>query len=165
MMTTYNRIGCTAGNAHYGLLMNILRKEWGFKGLMTEDFITDPNYSVLKEAIHCGVTATCSSGDDSLDAVSAVWPYWTLESVEKDASMMQDIQNGMKYTLYAIGQSHAIDGLNETSRIEDVRTWYDNALLAVNIVFALLTIAALAMYLKTIKKEKMQITVEKSKEE
>ena len=165
MMTTYNRIGCTAGNAHYGLLMNILRKEWGFKGLMTEDFITDPNYSVLKEAIHCGVTATCSSGDDSLDAVSAVWPYWTLESVEKDASMMQDIQNGMKYTLYAIGQSHAIDGLNETSRIEDVRTWYDNALLAVKIVFALLTIAALAMYLKTIKKEKMQITVEKSKEE
>lgn len=165
MMTTYNRIGCTAGNAHYGLLMNILRKEWGFKGLMTEDFITDPNYSVLKEAIHCGVTATCSSGDDSLDAVSAVWPYWTIESVEKDASMMQDIQNGMKYTLYAISQSHAIDGLNETSRIEDVRTWYDNALLAVNIVFALLTIAALAMYLKTIKKEKVQITVEKSKEE
>lgn len=165
MMTTYNRIGCTAGNAHYGLLMNILRKEWGFKGLMTEDFITDPNYSVLKEAIHCGVTATCSSGDDSIDAVSAVWPYWTLESVEKDASMMQDIQNGMKYTLYAVGQSHAIDGLNETSRIESVRTWYDNTLLVVDIVFALLTIAVLAMYFKTVKKENVQITVEKNKEE
>ena len=31
MMTTYNRIGITAGNAHYGLLMNILRGEWGIQ--------------------------------------------------------------------------------------------------------------------------------------
>ena len=50
MMTTFNRIGCTAGNAHYGLLMNILRKEWGFQGLMSEDFIQDANYSVLKRS-------------------------------------------------------------------------------------------------------------------
>lgn len=49
MMTTFNRIGCTAGNAHYGLLMNILRKEWGFQGLISEDFIQDANYAVLKD--------------------------------------------------------------------------------------------------------------------
>ena len=48
VMTTFNRIGCTAGNAHNGLLMNILHKEWGFQGLMSEDFIQDANYSVLK---------------------------------------------------------------------------------------------------------------------
>lgn len=71
MMTTFNRIGCTAGNAHYGLLMNILRKEWGFQGLISEDFIQDANYAVLKEAAHCGVTMTCNTGDSTMEAVSA----------------------------------------------------------------------------------------------
>ena len=95
MMTTFNRIGCTAGNAHYGLLMNILRKEWGFQGLISEDFIQDANYAVLKEAAHCGVTMTCNTGDSTMEAVSAKWPYWTLDNVSKDAELMQDLKNDM----------------------------------------------------------------------
>lgn len=164
MMTSYNRMGCTAGNAHYGLLMNILRKEWGFKGLMTEDFITDANYAVLKEAVHCGVTATCFSGEDTVDAVSASFPYWTVDNISKDAEMLQDLQNAMKYTVYAITHSSAIDGLNETSRIESVRTWYDNALLAVQIVFVLLTAGSVVMYVRSIKKEKNAVKIENSEE-
>lgn len=97
MMTTFNRIGCTAGNAHYGLLMNILRKEWGFQGLISEDFIQDANYAVLKEAAHCGVTMTCNTGDSTMEAVSAKWPYWTLDNVSKDAELMQDLKNDMTW--------------------------------------------------------------------
>ncbi len=154
VMTTFNRIGCYAGNAHYGLLINILRNEWGFKGLMSEDFIQDANYSVLKEAVHCGVTMTCNTGDSTMEAVSAKWPYWTVDSVSQDATMMQDLKNVMKWQYYAIANSNAMDGLNETSRIVEVRTWYDNALTGVQIVFAVLTIAAIAMYIRSLKKEK-----------
>lgn len=118
MMTTFNRIGCTAGNAHYGLLMNILRKEWGFQGLISEDFIQDANYAVLKEAAHCGVTMTCNTGDSTMEAVSAKWPYWTLDNVSKDAELMQDLKNDMTWQNYAIANSNAMDGLNSTSRIE-----------------------------------------------
>lgn len=164
MMTSYNRIGCTAGNAHYGLLMNILRKEWGFKGLMTEDFITDANYAVLKEAVHCGVTATCFSGDDSVDAVAASFDYWTLDNLEKDAQMLQDLQNAMKYTVYAVAHSSAIDGLNETSRIENIRTWYDNALLGTQIVFVLLALGSVVMYLRSIRKDRIVVEVENNEE-
>lgn len=152
MMTTFNRIGCTAGNAHYGLLMNILRKEWGFQGLISEDFIQDANYAVLKEAAHCGVTMTCNTGDSTMEAVSAKWPYWTLDNVSKDAELMQDLKNDMTWQNYAIANSNAMDGLNSTSRIEHVRTWYDNALTAAEAVFALLTLAAIAMYIKGNKK-------------
>lgn len=154
MMTTFNRIGCTAGNAHYGLLINILREEWGFKGLMSEDFIQDANYSVLKEAVHCGVTMTCNTGDSTMEAVSAKWDYWTVENVSKDASLMQDLKNVMKWQNYALANSNAMDGLNETSRIESVRTWYDNALTGAQIVFALLTLAGIAMYVKEMKKNR-----------
>ncbi len=152
VMTTFNRIGCTAGNAHYGLLMNILRGEWGFKGLMSEDFIQDANYSVLKEAVHCGVTMTCNTGDSTMEAVSAKWDYWTTDNVSQDAVLLQDLKNVMTWQAYALANSNAMDGLNETSEIVDVRTWYDNALTGAQIVFALLTIAALVMYLKETKK-------------
>ena len=152
-MTTYNRIGITAGNAHYGLLMNILRGEWGFSGLMSEDFIQDANYSVLKEAVHCGVTMTCNTGDSTMEAISAKWDYWTTENVSQDAQLMQDLKNVMTWQNYAIANSNAMDGLNETSTIESVNTWYDNALLAAQIVFAVLTLACVLMYVRNMKKE------------
>lgn len=148
VMTTFNRIGCTAGNAHDGLLINILREEWGFLGLMSEDFIQDANYSVLKEAVHCGVTMTCNTGDNKIEAVSAKWSYWTVEAVSRDASMMQDLKNVMLWQNYALANSNAMDGLTEASRIVSVRTWYDNALTAAWLVFALLTLGGIAMYFK-----------------
>ena len=95
---------------------------------------------------------TCNTGDSTMEAVSAKWPYWTLDNVSKDAELMQDLKNDMIWQNYAIANSNAMDGLNSTSRIEHVRTWYDNALTAAEAVFALLTLAAIAMYIKGNKK-------------
>ena len=57
---------------------------------------------------------------------------------------MQDLKNVMTWQNYAIANSNAMDGLNETSTIESVNTWYDNALLAAQIVFAVLTLACVS---------------------
>lgn len=154
VMTTFNRVGITAGNAHYGLLMNILRGEWGFQGLMSEDFIQDANYSVLKEAVYSGVTMTCNTGDNKIEAVSVKWPYWTVENVSKDATMMQALKNVMLWQNYALANSNAMDGLSVQSHIAQVNTWYDNALLASQITLALLTLGCVAMYVKSMKKRK-----------
>lgn len=155
VMTTFNRVGCTAGNAHYGLLMNILRNEWGFSGLMSEDFIQDANYSVLKEAVTCGVTMTCNTGDNKISAVSAKWPYWTVKAVSQDAEMLQSLKNVMLWQNYALANSNAMDGIDETTRIVAVRTWYDNALTATQVLFGMLTLAAAGRYYKHVKKRKM----------
>ncbi|MBP5254398.1 MAG: glycoside hydrolase family 3 C-terminal domain-containing protein, partial [Lachnospiraceae bacterium] len=61
-MTAYNRVGCYTDNAHPTLLKNIVRGEWGFLGLMSEDFIMDPSYVTLKEAVINGVTMSCNTG-------------------------------------------------------------------------------------------------------
>lgn len=148
VMTTFNRIGCTAGNAHYGLLVNILRNEWGFKGLMSEDFIQDANYSVLKEAVHCGVTMTCNTGEDKMEAVSAKWPYWTVENVRSDASMIQALKNSMLWQNYAIANSNSMDGIDKTTKIVSVRTWYDNVITATQIIFLIMTIGGIFMLVK-----------------
>lgn len=153
VMTTYNRIGCTAGNAHYGLLMNILRGEWGFMGLMSEDFIQDANYAALKEAVTCGVTMTCNTGDNTMAAVSAKWPYWTVENVSQDAEMMQSLKNVMLWQNYALANSNAMDGLSVSSRIVEVNTWYDNVLIGAQVLFALLAVLSIFMYVRAGKKK------------
>ncbi|MCI5699431.1 MAG: glycoside hydrolase family 3 C-terminal domain-containing protein [Lachnospiraceae bacterium] len=154
IMTAYNRVGIYTDNSHYGLLHNILREEWGFKGLMTEDFIQDPTYAALKEAVHCGVTMTCNTGDNSLAAVNEKWAYWTEENVGQDAVLLQDLKNAMTWQNYALANSNAMDGLASNSKLVSVRTWYDNLITGLEIVFALLTICSIVMYVRAGKGKK-----------
>ena len=146
MMSAYNRIGVTATNAHSGLMLGILRGEWGFGGLLSEDFIQDTTYSQLAAAAHNGVTMLCLTGDNSIDAVSKMWSYWTPENVGKDSQLTSDLKRNMTWQFQAIANSNAMDGLNSTSRVVTLRTWYDNALTGAGIVTGLFTLLAAAMY-------------------
>lgn len=153
VMSTYNRVGCTQSNAHEGLILNILHKEWGFQGLMSEDFIQDPNYTVLKEAVHNGVTMTCNTGDNNIEAVAAKWPYWTVENVSQDETLLQDLKQVMLYQNYALANSNAMDGMSTSTHIEKVNTWYDNLVLGLRVGFGILTVLCIAMYLLGMKKK------------
>lgn len=156
VMTAYNRVGITQDNAHTGLTKNILRNEWGFQGLIPEDFIQDANYVVLKEAVLNGVTMSCNTGDNTMAAVSEKYPYWTVEAVSQDTTMMTALKQAMKYQNYALANSNAMDGMASNTKLVSVRTWYDNALTAVQIVFAALTVLAAAMYVLDERKSKKQ---------
>ena len=153
VMTAFNRVGITPANAHAGLLQNILHKEWGFYGLMSEDFIMDPTYVVLKEAVQNGVTMSCNTGDNTIDAVSSTYSYWTLDNVSKDATLMQALKDCMKMQNYAIANSNAMDGLVSNSRLESVRTWYDNLLTVFSIVFGLVVVCGIGLYANTARKK------------
>ena len=153
VMTAFNRVGITPANAHSGLLNNILHNEWGFYGLMSEDFIMDPTYVVLKEAVQNGVTMSCNTGDNTVDAVSSTYSYWTLDNVSKDATLMQALKDCMKMQNYAIANSNAMDGLVSNSRLESVRTWYDNLLTVLSVVFGLMIICGIGMYANTARKK------------
>ena len=124
VMTTYNRVGCVTSNAHTGLLLNIVRKEWGFKGLMSEDFIQDPTYTKIRMAVHNGVTMTCNTGDNTMAAVEAVWPYWSVENASKSEELLTDLKQAMLYQNYALANSNAMDGMATTTHIEKLNTWY-----------------------------------------
>ena len=125
VMTTYNRVGCVTSNAHTGLLLNILHKEWGFKGLMSEDFIQDPAYTKIHMAVHNGVTMTCNTGDNTMAAVEAVWPYWSVENASQSEELLTDLKQAMLYQNYALANSNAMDGMSTSTHIEKLNTWYD----------------------------------------
>ena len=153
VMTAYNRVGCVTSNAHTGLLLNIVRKEWGFKGLMSEDFIQDPTYTKIRMAVHNGVTMTCNTGDNTMAAVEAVWPYWSVENASKSEELLTDLKQAMLYQNYALANSNAMDGMSTSTHIEKLNTWYDNLITGLRIGFGVLTVLCAAMYLLGLKKK------------
>ena len=153
VMTTYNRVGCVTSNAHTGLLLNILHKEWGFKGLMSEDFIQDPAYTKIHMAVHNGVTMTCNTGDNTMAAVEAVWPYWSVENASQSEELLTDLKQTMLYQNYALANSNAMDGMSTSTHIEKLNTWYDNLITGLRIGFGVLTVLCAAMYLLGLKKK------------
>lgn len=153
VMTTYNRVGCVTSNAHTGLLLNILHKEWGFKGLMSEDFIQNPAYTKIHMAVHNGVTMTCNTGDNTMAAVEAVWPYWSVENASQSEELLTDLKQAMLYQNYALANSNAMDGMSTSTHIEKLNTWYDNLITGLRIGFGVLTVLCAAMYLLGLKKK------------
>ena len=153
VMTTYNRVGCVTSNAHTGLLLNIVRKEWGFKGLMSEDFIQDPTYTKIRMAVHNGVTMTCNTGDNTMAAVEEVWPYWSVENASQSEELLTDLKQAMLYQNYALANSNAMDGMSTSTHIEKLNTWYDNLITGLRIGFGVLTVLCAAMYLLGLKKK------------
>lgn len=147
MMTAFNRFGPLAVNAHKGLLQNILREEWGFKGLLSEDFIMDPGYQNIRAGALYGVTMLTSTGEDNVKAVAKRWPYWNEKSVKQDVSLQKALKKDMLWQNYALANSNAMDGLNKSSRLRQVRTWYDKVLSAVSLVSGLLTLLTAVMYI------------------
>ena len=61
----------------------------------------------------------------------------------------QDVKNGMRWVLYTVANSNAMDGVNETTRFVTVRNWYDNLVTGLQVVFGLWTLVSVVMYLKT----------------
>ncbi|MBQ1492904.1 MAG: beta-glucosidase-related glycosidase, partial [Blautia sp.] len=147
VMTAYNRAGVYTDNSHTGLQKNILHGEFGFYGLVSEDFIMDPTYVCLKEAVQNGITMSCNTGDNSLEAVAAYYPAlnWNEETVGKDAKVMTALKEGMKMQAYALANSNAMDGVVSNSHMEKVDTWYDQLIKGLTIGSAVLCLLSLLM--------------------
>ena len=76
--------------------------------------------------------------------------------VERGKSDVGAIKQAMTWQAYALANSNAMDGMASSTRLVSVRTWYDNALVAVQVVFAALTVLAAAMYVLNDRKSKKQ---------
>lgn len=77
------------------------------------------------------------------------------KEIEKDVSFQQMMKKNIKYYLYQLVQSNAMNGISSTTEIQTVRTWYQNALTGAEAALAVLTILFLIMtILKTVKSKK-----------
>lgn len=113
-MTSFNEIGAVAPGANKGASFDILRGEWDFKGYCVTDFTGVSAKASPKESVLYGTTAFCGFGD----SVS----YWNADSFRNDASMCAAIKDDIKYVLYSVANSAAMNGVNTSTRVVQLDT-------------------------------------------
>lgn len=154
VMSSYNRHGAVAASANRGVMKDILRDEWGFKGYNVTDFTGVSLKAAPKESILAGTTAFCGFGKPSLD-------YWNAETetLSKDKDVCAAVKENIHYILYALANSAAVNGTNNTTH--EVRLWssWRVAYTAMEVTFGVTTGALLIAYgvmeaLKANKKKK-----------
>lgn len=159
IMTSFNRIGIIYSSAHTGLMQNILRDEWGYKGfLMTDMLISQKaNYMTVKESV-IGGTTLMGISSDSLAGKNGEWSYFTKDGIQGDATLTQAVRDNTKYLFYALANSNAMNGINETSRVVQKMTWWRAAYLGAGAAMTLLTLMGIVFYIRAYRKNKKEET-------
>ena len=99
MMSSFNRIGKVWAGGSYELLTEVLRDEWGFRGMV----ITDYNYATA----YMNVDQMIRAGGD-LNLSQANFP-----SGEESATQVTALRKATKNILYTVAGSNAMNGLGE----------------------------------------------------
>lgn len=155
IMSSFNRIGIIYSSAHTGVMQNILRGEWGYQGFLMTDMLVSQmsSYMTVKESVMAGTTLMGISSD-SLVGSSGAWSYFTEDGVSGDADLCENIRLNTKYLLYAIANSNAMNGINETSHVVSTMTWWRAAYLGVSALFLIPTVIGIIKYVQTSRKSR-----------
>ena len=125
-MTTFNRIGNKWTGGDYRLLTDILRGEWGFKGLAICDYKTDNFFMDAKQMVYAG---------NDLILASLTNLMWTsgCKSGAPNASSAEDVyvlRKAAKNILYTVANSNAIQ-----QDIEGYKTeWWKSLTIALDVI-------------------------------
>lgn len=121
VMSSFSRIGATPVNGSVPLLKNILRGEWGFKGLISTDMVVNKGYFRPEMCIASGITMLADfSTDETMKQVTESWPYITTDRILKDATLAADARENLKYQLYAFAHSAA-----QNVATERITPWWE----------------------------------------
>ena len=126
IMTAFNRAGTVYDGGYRNLLTGIARGEWGYTGWYVTDMINGADYMNWRDVTAAGGGSTLTSSAYDTSNIGAIESSKSL--IEKDGSFQEEMKQNLKYTLYNIAQSNAMNGISSTSQIVRVRTWVENAL-------------------------------------
>ncbi len=156
VMTSFNRLGATAVGANEGVMQNILRGEWDFKGYCVTDFSQVSPKAAPKESIQFGTTAFCGS------SVNKAITYWNEESLKNDANICAAIKLDLKYNMYALSHSLAMNGYNTSTHTVQLDTPWRQLYKGLQIGFGISTGLILAGWIAL---EVTELLTNKNKEE
>ena len=103
IMSSFNRIGVKWTGGDYRLLTEILRNEWGFKGMVITDFNTT-TYANLEQMAYAG--GDLNLGND-MTIIPVLNPDWCDENDNADLYILR---NCVKNILYTVANSNALNG-------------------------------------------------------
>lgn len=114
IMSSFNRVGAIWSGAHYGLMTEVLRNEWGYEGLVITDF-AGYSYLNMDAGIRAGNNLWLTMGE------------FAIEDKASDAAVYY-LQKSAKRILYTESQASGINKLRPVegdAQVEDeMLTWH-----------------------------------------
>lgn len=139
VMTSFNRVGLTAAPAHAGMQIEILRNEWGFKGInITDSCKGAHDYILTPECITSGTDLFLSDTSRTAELNNMVVK-------DKDGNILNWMKTANKHFYYAHSRSILMNGLSQETVIEETVFWWQPALIGLCIVLGAATVATLAV--------------------
>jgi beta-glucosidase len=139
VMTSFNRIGCRWAGAHKGLLTNVLRNEWGFKGVaLTDAVMANRNWMDVRIGLEAGNDTWLSSSDWLVSKIKD----WAAE----DSKLLTNLRESCHRFLYAYANSTVVNGLSSSSKVVKVMAGWEIALITVDVIVGVAGVASLALY-------------------
>lgn len=151
VMTSFNRIGTVWAGGDKNLLTNILRGEWGMKGMVQTDFANNNNYMDIIQGLMAG-------GDVWLCNDAGKWMP-TLEKNANDPAVAAAMRESGKHALYTIANSNAMNGMGYNTTVIEVRGWWQDAIVYGQIGTGVLAALFLGLSLLSSAKAKKKYTM------
>lgn len=135
LMASFVRLGCIYGGSNYGLMHEILRQEWGFKGFVETDSAFNQEYMTTSEA---RAEAVIAGVDFWMDGA----PNMQWANYANNAKVCQAVRESTHRYLYTFLHSSLMNGVSSNTQIIKVvpkwKTALNVACLVVGIITALL---------------------------
>ena len=121
IMSSFNRIGSLWTGGDYRLLTEVLRNEWGFKGMVITDFNTEP-FMDTKQMAYAG-------GDLNLATTPSAW-------TPKTAADYTVLRQATKNIIYTTARSNNMNGCGEGGYYITYYAWWETMIFVIDIVVA-----------------------------
>ena len=130
LMTAFNRIGATWCSAHYGLITEILRNEWGFDGYVLTDYAGGGlQYMTLLDGIMAGTDCWLLNGEMTFT------PYSDNPTV---VTAMREATKRILYT--TTNYSNIMNGMDQNTRVVQIIPYWQailySAIALISLLFA-----------------------------
>lgn len=152
IMSSFNRIGTMWTGGDYRLLTEILRDEWGFKGMVITDFNTEP-FMDARQMNYAG-------GDLNLCNMNKTWNPTT-------AADFTVLRSNVKNVLYATARSNAMNGCGEGGYYitymawwEVMIMWVDICLFVAAVIWGVFAVRVMVIRVKRERKEQAPLPAE-----
>ena len=136
VMSSFARIGPVWAGGDYSLMTEVLRGEWGFDGYAVSDG-NRRDYMGVKDALYAG-------NDFILNAAAALDTEYA-DLIKSDISFAWLARESVHRILYVTANCSAVNGLTASMSIEQLRSWWEDALLGAQIMIGCLFAACIVM--------------------
>lgn len=142
-MTAFNRIGVKPTSSDYETMTQVLRNEWGFKGINITDSSKDATtYMFTGECIMAGTTIFNNDVARSTDARNLIVK-------NNDGAIFNKLRESAKYFLYAYSRCNILNGYAKGVEAPNFTPWWKTAIYAVDGTLIGLTVISLGMFVYT----------------